>query len=76
MEAGGIDCTGNPIYLVKTPHIARLATRDGTYSDSKVHRRTQSDKEFEATTHISTQKPLAMDSRLMPLCFNPNPTTI
>jgi len=55
MEAGGIDSAEKRVPSVKTPHLARIAVRCWTYSDTKVHRRTQSDKEFERSFRKSSR---------------------
>ena len=55
MEAGGIDTAEKCNPSVKTPHLARIADRHGTYSDTKVRRRTQTDKEFRRSSRIFTR---------------------
>jgi hypothetical protein len=55
MDSVGIGCAVKCGPLVKTPHPSCIADRRGTYSDIKVHRRTQTDKEFERSSRSSTR---------------------
>ena len=55
LEAGGIDSSGKPSQTSITPHLDRIAIRCGTHSDTKVHQRTQKDKEFRRSTRKSTR---------------------
>ena len=55
LEAGGIDCAEKRDPSVKTPHLAHIAVRRWTYSDTKVHRRTRTDKEFRWSSRKSSR---------------------